>query len=99
MKQLHDQYRVRSTGDNGLLRNILALNNGFDHWQAKLAANTQDKLGKNKAKITESEWILFYQSFDEWIEIIGRTINFIGKSMTEENQPTPTSGESAAIKP
>jgi hypothetical protein len=84
MKLLHEQYRTRSTGDNGLLKCLIGLNNGLDLWNQKFHFHIEGKNGKNKVKITDGEWSILYQIVDEWCDFINKAKNFVGVSLKDE---------------
>lgn len=82
MKKLHEQYRIRNNGDNGVLRSMSNLNNVFDLWYQKLLAHMQsEQKGLNKSKLGESEWSSFYQAIDEWILCLEKTLKLIGMNL------------------
>ena len=94
MKLLHEQYRTRSSGDNGLLKTLISLNNGFDLWHQKLHFHIEGKNGKNKVRITDGEWSILYQIIDEWCEFVNRIKNFIGVPLKDESMPNSNSPDS-----
>lgn len=84
MKLLHEQYRNRSTGDNGLLKCLIGLNNGLDLWNQKFNFHIEGKNGKNKVKITDGEWPMLYQVVDEWCEYINKAKSVVGLPYGDE---------------
>ena len=91
MKHLHEQYRNRSTGDNGLLKCMINLNNGLDMWHQKLNFHIEGKNGKNKVKIAEGEWPILYALVDEWMDFINKAKKSVGVPLKEDEQPSANS--------
>lgn len=94
-KRLQEQYRVRTSGENGISRNMIVLINGMDVWVQKLlyaqysAATNKDtkKENNNKGKLGEQEWMAMYQSFDEWFSSLAKTLKSIGNPLKDSNEP------------
>jgi hypothetical protein len=82
--KLHEQYRIRSHGDNGVARLVLNLNNGLDVWSVKFHTFVTQKDSKTQQKIFDSEWLAFYQSLDEWMEIIKKGTPLVGSIVKEQ---------------
>jgi hypothetical protein len=68
------------TGENGLAQAIIFFSNVLESWNSKL--NTYAYSG---GKINEGEWQGFYSQIDEWLEIINKAVNFVGKSTKDDD--------------
>lgn len=86
ISKLHEQYRIRSHGDNGVAKIILNLNNGLDVWSVKFHMYVTQKDSKTQQKIFDSEWIAFYQLIDEWMEAIKRGTILVGSTIKEQDE-------------
>ena len=98
---MHDQYRNRTSGDNGVSKNLVALINGLDVWLQKM--NTQldlDNIRTSRIKLNEVEWQSFHQNFEEWQEYLLKSINLIGSPLKEslENQKNYEVEEEVPLK-
>ena len=80
MKRLHDQYRHRNMGENGISRLLTILINNLDVWQQKLLTQLHNEnSGKaGKIKLSENEWTSFYQAIDDWLEIVAKAQGLVG---------------------
>jgi hypothetical protein len=91
---LSEQYRNRATGDNGLASNLIMLNNGLEIWQQRLELASQsneifNKQKSEKLKLTDSDWIVLYQSLDEWSEFIKKASLAVGNPLKELDELNP----------
>ena len=76
---MHEQYRNRTSGDNGLSKNYNIINGGLDLWIQKLTSQLlSESSGKNKVKLNDSDWQAFLHSFDDWQEAIQQALKSIG---------------------
>jgi hypothetical protein len=86
VKLLHQQYKTRAIGDNGLSRHLINLNNGLDLWRRNLYTQIliyEDETKANKPKMTDYEWIGFYQLVDEWKGLLAKSVKSIGSLVRE----------------
>ncbi len=92
IKQLHEQYRNRASGDNGLSRNYSILNSGIDLWIQKLSSQLlNEKSGKFKTKLDEAEWSAFLNAIDEWQDCLQLALKAIGWPLRQNTDLKPTS--------
>jgi hypothetical protein len=82
------------TGENGLASNLIMLNNGLEIWQQRLelASQTGDLSNKQKSeklKLSESDWIVLYQSLDEWSEFLKKGSLAVGNQLKELDELNP----------
>lgn len=89
MKQLHEQYRVRTCGDNGMSKSLTNFVNGLDVWIQKLSTHMLNEFAKTKIKVGEAEWQALYQSFDDWFEFLNKAFNVLGNPLLETNDSKP----------
>lgn len=79
IKQLHEQYRNRTCGDNGLSKGYSIINTGIDLWIQKLSCQIMsEKSGKAKSKFGEGEWSSFFNAIDDWQDTIQFALKSIG---------------------
>jgi hypothetical protein len=86
VKLLHQQYKTRAIGDNGLSRHLINLNNGLDLWRRNLYTQIliyEDETKANKPKMTDYEWIAFYQLVDEWKILLEKSAKSVGSLVRE----------------
>lgn len=75
---MHDHYRNRIGGDNGISKYLSTLNNGLDVWFQKVSTQILNENGKSKTKITEAEWLNFYQAIDELVDCTSKIEQCVG---------------------
>jgi hypothetical protein len=93
-KKLCEQYRNRTTGENGLAGNLIMLNNGLEIWQQRLelASQAHDLTNKSKSeklKLSESDWVMLYQSLDEWTEFLKKASLAVGNQLKDLDELNP----------
>lgn len=86
MKLLHDHYRNRTSGDNGVSRSLNTLNNILDNWQQKLNSQMMSETSKGKFRLSEIEWIGFFQSLDDCLDLTYKCQNSIGEPLKEDTE-------------
>ena len=95
IKLLQEQYRNRSSGDNGLSRNYSILNSGIDLWIQKFMNQLiNEKSGKSfkaTSKLDESEWSSFLTAIDDWQDCIKLALRAIGWPLRQHTDLKPTS--------
>jgi len=83
MLELQGQYNLRSHGDNGIASAVTHLTNMLEIWSQKLTSyvNVRDAEQISNAvtaKPIEIDWISYYQSIDDCLDVIKRGLNKIG---------------------
>lgn len=91
------------SGDNGVANNMILFNNGLEIWQQRLelaAASSggggekATKSENNKLKLTDADWLVFYQSFDEWFEYLKRGLMSVGNPLKDLDDTKPGGSKS-----
>ena len=80
---LHEQYRIRMTGENGFAQTIIFFSNILESWNSKL-----NMYAYNSGKFSEAEWQSFYGQTDEWIETIEKAEQIVGKPTKDHDEET-----------
>jgi hypothetical protein len=86
IKNLHEQYRVRIYGENGVNRNLTNLNGSIDVWNHKLIQQLSPNAIKSSSTISEADWVMLLSSCDEWIEYVNRADSCVGLSFKEREE-------------
>ncbi|CAF0722793.1 unnamed protein product, partial [Brachionus calyciflorus] len=89
IKLLHDHYRNRTSGDNGVSKSLNTLSNILDLWQQKMSSQIISENSKGKVRISESEWTSFFQALDECMDLTYKTENAIGQPLKEGTDGSP----------
>ena len=88
---------MRTSGENGISRNMSTLINSMDVWVQKLLYAQYSSISSNNAntaanqtkseskgiKIGEQEWMALHQMFDEWFAALGKTLECVGKPLKD----------------
>ncbi|CAF1132729.1 unnamed protein product, partial [Brachionus calyciflorus] len=89
IKLLHDHYRNRTSGDNGVSKSLNTLSNILDLWQQKMSSQIISENSKGKVRISESEWTSFFQALDDCMDLTYKTENAIGQPLKEGTDGSP----------
>lgn len=78
IKQLHEQYRNRASGDNGLSKYYSILNGGLDLWIQKFTSQILSEKSGKRGKQSDTDWLSFTQAIDDWQEALQLALKSLG---------------------
>ena len=74
------QFLVRLTGENGIARTLITLNNILETWHSRI----DGALHSSKA-MPEAEWSRFFVALEDWIGILDESERCVGRTQREED--------------
>ncbi|XP_078605454.1 axonemal dynein light chain domain-containing protein 1-like isoform X2 [Branchiostoma floridae x Branchiostoma japonicum] len=80
VETLVKQYNIRVMGENGVAKEMIMLQNGYETWHNKLG-----NVGKG-ASLSDNDWYRLYEQFDTWITQVGNIVLLVGTTQREEDR-------------
>lgn len=81
---LHDltkQLQVRVSGENGVARGMISLQNGLDQWSNKLVI-----LSASNDSLNNAEWLQLNDRLQEYINMVSETLKCVGSQQRDEDR-------------
>ena len=81
---LHDltkQLQVRVSGENGVARGMISLQNGLDQWSNKLVI-----LSASNDSLNSAEWLQLNDRLQEYINMVSETLKCVGSQQRDEDR-------------
>ncbi|CAK8690820.1 unnamed protein product [Clavelina lepadiformis] len=93
LHKLVKQLQIRISGENGVAKGMINLQNNLDAWGNKLIMMLH-----GSEVLTETEWLLFYDRLSEYIALIHETLECIGSQQRDEDRLNATSHTHIAVE-
>nr|XP_009862323.2 axonemal dynein light chain domain-containing protein 1-like isoform X1 [Ciona intestinalis] len=75
------QLEIRISGENGVAKGIIALQNNLDNWSNKLIM-----MSHGAQPLTDTEWMQLYDKLFEYSTLLTTTIQYVGKQQRDEDK-------------
>lgn len=74
------QFVVRLTGENGVARSLITLNNMLETWHSRI-----DSALHSSRSLPEAEWSRFFVQLEDWIAMLDEAEKCVGRTQREED--------------